>query len=64
MVGLAFARLYYVWQIRNFYISITPEHEQYGKAQAGFGYQPVHSGGGTAYKNGGYAVNHYEEDEA
>lgn len=53
MVAMAFARLYYTYLIRRFYISITPEHEGYAATRGGtgaggrtYGYAPVHSSGG------------------
>ena len=65
MVGIAFARLYYVYLIRAFYISISPDHEGYTRGGGGGSYAPVHSGmGGRAgYTAAGPAVNHASDDE-
>ena len=61
MVGIAFARLYYVWIIRKFYRSLEDGEESYGSARGRtYGYAPVHSSsGGAAYSS---HTSHAHED--
>lgn len=70
MVGIAFARLYYIYLQRQYYISIDPDQSR-GILASGrsYGYHPVSSGvhtngvgGGASYAS---SVNQtvYEEEE-
>jgi hypothetical protein len=67
MVGVAFARLYYVWLIRELYIALTPEEDHRGaRSGGGYGYAPVERNAGGTTKvvySGSRNVNTREQQE-